>query len=114
MYIIVADMLLDTCSTTLIFEGRSSVNFIQNSATGNNGGVMYIVYFCGITFKGNSTVNFIDNNAGGYGGVMYIDKSSAGITFKGNSTINFIDNHASGDGGVMHILHFSFAFVTVL
>ena len=106
MYIILVRMpsFAYVCDTTLIFEGRSTVNFIQNNVTGNHGGVMHNI--CGFICKGNSTVNFINNNASGYGGVMYFDGVNF-IIFEGNSTINFIDNYASGHGGVMHSVFIS-------
>ena len=74
-------------SSTITFEGNSTVNFIANGAVGN-GGVMYIDYNSTIKFEGNSTVNFIDNQAGVFGGVMYIFDSS--ITFGRKCIVNFI------------------------
>ena len=96
-------------SSTITFEGSSSVYFTDNVAHSHgNGGVMYIDDFSAVAFEGSSSVYFTDNVANGNGGVMYIDNST--IIIKGNCTVNFTDNVANGNGGVMYIFYFSATF----
>ena len=88
-------------SSTIKFEGKSTVKFDNNNSS-NNGGAVFIEDHSTMTFEANSMVKVYNNKAGYNGGVVYAESYSI-ITFAGNSTAEFYKNEAQNDAGGVYI-----------
>ena len=84
-----------------IFDGKSIVKIIKNTAK-YNGGAVYIAYNSDVTFEGNSKVTINNNQAKDCGGAIYIWFNS-NLIFAGNLTIIINDNNAIYNGGAIYI-----------
>ena len=88
-------------SSTIKFEGNSTVTFHNNNAS-NNGAAVLIEDHSIIAFEGNSKVKFQNNKAENDGGAVYVEHYSI-IIFGDNSTIEFCKNEAQNNAGAVYV-----------
>ena len=88
------------CNSNLIIEEYSTVTFNNNIAQYSSGGAFTCYNNSNVTIKGNSNVTFNNNKASQDGGAIY-SYDMCKITFKNSSTSTFIKNAARNNGGAM-------------